>query len=57
MKIKLKSNVPECNNIIELDWSGELDDEIQGCHGECPSCSGCNGKEEDDESEDNEDDM
>lgn len=54
---KTEVQCPECNNIIELDWSGELDDEIQGCHGECPSCSGCNGEEEDDESEDNEDDM
>ena len=54
---KTEVQCPECNNIIELDWSGELDDEIQGCHGECSSCSGCNGEEEDDESEDNEDDM
>ena len=54
---KTEVQCPECNNIIELDWSGELADEIQGCHGECPSCSGCNGEEEDDESEDNEDDM
>ena len=54
---KTEVQCPECNNIIELDWSGELDDEIQGCHGECSSCSGCNGEEDDDESEDNEDDM
>ena len=54
---KTEVQCPECNNIIELDWSGELDDEIQGCHGECSSCSGCNEEENDDESEDNEDDM
>ncbi len=54
---KTEVQCPECNNIIELDWSGELDDEIQGCHGECSSCSGCDEEENDDESEDNEDDM
>lgn len=31
---------PECNNIIELDWSGDLcDDEC--CSGHCHGCSSC----------------
>ena len=43
---------PECDNIIELDWSGDLDEEESGCSG----CSGCQDKKEKLE-EDNEDDM
>ena len=31
---------PECNNIIELDWSGDLCDE-EGCSGQCHGCSSC----------------
>ena len=39
---------PECNNIIELDWSGNpdsdvIDDDSQnGCNGNCSHCGGCN---------------
>lgn len=38
---------PECKNIIELDWSGDLceDDE---CSGHCHGCSGCGDSDEDD---------
>ena len=33
---------PECHNIIELDWSGDPeDDHIGGCNGGCSSCHGC----------------
>ena len=46
---------PECKNIIELDWSGELyDNEDDGCSGHCCGCSGC-GDSSDEENED--DDM
>ena len=39
---------PECQNVIELDWSGEIDDEepITGCSGNCHGCHDCD--EEDD---------
>lgn len=33
---------PECSNVIELDWSGDLDNENNGgCSGSCSGCSGC----------------
>ena len=47
---------PECHNIIELDWSGDLDDEHLGCNGGCSSCHGC-GFDEIDEETDIDDDM
>lgn len=44
---------PECQNIIELDWSGDVDGDENGhCHGSCSHCNGC-----DDQDDDNEDDM
>lgn len=48
---------PECNNIIELDWTGDPDNDEQGsnCSGHCGGCSGCGNDEED--MQDNEDDM
>lgn len=46
---------PECKNVIELDWTGDLyDDEDDGCSGHCCGCSGC-GDFSDEENED--DDM
>ena len=36
---------PECNNTIELDWNGGLE-ETQGCSGHCSSCEGCETDEE-----------
>ena len=54
---KTEIECPECNNIIELDWSGDLDDDHHGCSGSCSSCHGCgDDEEEDDEFEDDEDD-
>ena len=33
---------PECQNSIELDWSGNVDDDQEtGCSGNCPHCGGC----------------
>ena len=44
---------PECKNVIELDWTGDLyDDEDDGCSGHCCGCSGC----VDSSDEENEDD-
>ena len=50
---KTEIECPECNNIIELDWSGELDDDHE-CSGGCSSCHGCDN---DDEDTDDDDDM
>ena len=38
---------PECKNIIELDWSGDLEED-EGCSGHCHGCSGCGDSDEDD---------
>lgn len=49
---KTEIECPECQNIIELDWTGDIDEENQnqdkqhGCNG---SCHGCNGCDEDDD--------
>ena len=44
---KKEIKCPECNNIIELDWSSEDDDD--GCTGSCNSCPGCGDHHSDDE--------
>ena len=49
---KTEIECPECKNIIELDWSGNLDDEDDGCSGHCCGCSGCG-----DDTSDEDDDM
>lgn len=49
---KTEIECPECQNIIELDWSGEVDDEVdnQGCqHGSCSGCHGCDEQDEEDD--------
>lgn len=38
---------PECKNIIELDWSGDLEEDDEGCSGHCHGCHGCEDSEED----------
>ena len=40
---------PECKNIIELDWTGDLEEEDEGCSGHCHGCSGCGDSDEDDD--------
>lgn len=53
---KTEIECPECQNIIELDWTGDIDEENQnqgkqhGCNGSCHGCSGC--EDEDDEDDD-----
>ena len=34
---------PECSNLIELDWSGNIDDDDDhgDCNGNCNHCGGC----------------
>lgn len=48
---KTEIQCPECENIIELDWSGDIndDDGNTGCNGECSHCHGC---DEDDQEDD-----
>ena len=45
---KKEIECPECKNMIELDWSGDLDEE-DGCSGHCHGCSGCEDSDEDDD--------
>ena len=40
---------PECKNTIELDWSGNLEDD---CQGNCSHCAGCDEHDFDDEDDD-----
>ena len=37
---------PECHNIIELDWTGDIDGE-GGCKGGCSHCDGCPDDDDD----------
>ena len=46
---KTEVECPECKNIIELDWSGDLDYDHLGCNGGCSSCHGCGPDDEDDD--------
>ncbi len=57
---KTEIECPECQNIIELDWSGDVDEEVQQndqefCQGDCHGCNGCGSNEEEINEED--DDM
>ena len=52
---KTEVRCPECKNMIELDWSGENDEDSDECSGHCSGCSGCDSEEQDEQ--DNEDDM
>lgn len=47
---KKEIECPDCKNIIELDWSGDIDDELDGgCQGgSCHGCHGCDVDEDDD---------
>ncbi|MCI8411305.1 MAG: hypothetical protein HFJ40_02445 [Clostridia bacterium] len=44
---KTEVECPECSNIIELDWSGDTENDDHSCSGHCGGCSGC-GDEDDD---------
>lgn len=45
---KKEIKCPECQNIIELDWSGNPDDESDGgCNNQCSGCSGCDNQDDD----------
>lgn len=47
---KTEIECPECKNMIELDWTGDINDDDE-CSGHCSECSGC------DDIDDEEDDM
>ena len=48
---KTEVKCPECENIIELDWSGDIEGEENnhgGCQGgSCHGCNGCDDQEDD----------
>lgn len=46
---KTEIECPECQNMIELDWTGDIDDEHNGCHGSCDTCGSCHDEEENEE--------
>ena len=37
---KTEVECPVCNNIIELDWSGDVEDDMD-CEQDCSGCHGC----------------
>jgi DNA-directed RNA polymerase subunit RPC12/RpoP len=46
---KKEIECPNCRNIIELDWSGDVDDQLDNnCQGNCHGCHGCESDEDDD---------
>lgn len=48
---KTEIECPECKNIIELDWTGDLD-KNEECGGNCSHCSGCEDEQEENDDED-----
>ena len=37
---KTEVECPVCNNIVELDWSGDVEED-SNCNGSCSGCHGC----------------
>ena len=48
---KTEVECPVCNNIIELDWSGEVEED-PACNGSCSGCHGCDDEPEEEQQED-----
>ena len=48
---KTEVECPNCENIIELDWSGDpdADEESQNCQGSCHGCHGCDDQSDEDD--------
>lgn len=46
---KTEIECPECQNVIELDWTGDVDgeDNTQGCSGNCHGCHDCDDEDDD----------
>lgn len=64
---KTEVECPVCNNIIELDWSGEVEED-SNCNGNCSGCHECDEEvekqqdkeqltQDEDKTENNDDDM
>ncbi len=52
---KTEIECPECNNLIELDWTGDLENMEHECNGSCHGCHSCN--EDEYNEEDNEENI
>ncbi|MCI8654947.1 MAG: hypothetical protein HFJ48_03610 [Clostridia bacterium] len=48
-----EAECPQCHNIVELDWSGDIEEET-GCSGNCSQCGGCLEELEENDIEDDE---
>ncbi len=46
-----ETECPQCHNIIELDWSGDIEEQEAGCSGNCTQCGGCVENDEEDNEE------
>ena len=46
---KSEIECPECKNMIELDWTGNINDEKSGCQGSCHGCIGCGDENEEED--------
>ncbi len=57
---KTEIECPECNNIIELDWTGDAEEDTGCLGGNCHTCHNCDDETEEEEQEqdqeENEDD-
>ncbi len=51
---KTEIECPECKNTIELDWTGDIENEHdeETCQGNCHGCHGCSNEEQDEEDDD-----
>ena len=45
---KTEVECPVCNNIIELDWSGDVEEDID-CNGSCSGCHSCDKEAEEEQ--------
>jgi len=44
---KTEVECPECKNTIELDWTGDVEDQADECSGNCHGCHGCDDEDDD----------
>ena len=47
---KTEITCPECQNVIELDWTGDTEEnDSHNCNGSCGGCHGCDEEGEEDD--------
>lgn len=47
---KTEIECPECENVIELDWTGDTNSDLNNdCLGHCSGCSSCDEEEKDED--------